>query len=65
MTEEAIIDESSVKATGKAASEKDGSKSSNNSNDDTGKEVKMPSKVYIENIHFRHIECNRLKFFCK
>ena len=54
MTEETIIDESSVKETGKAAKEKDGSKS-NNSNDDTGKEAKMPSKVRDDSTHFINI----------
>ena len=55
MTEETIIDESSMKATGKAASEKDGSKSNSNSNDDTGKEAKMPSKVHAFSSYLRRM----------
>ena len=55
MTEETIIDESSVKVTGKAGSEKDGSKSNSNLTDDTGKEAKMPSKVNFESNNLQNI----------
>ena len=45
MTEETMTDDNSVQAPATAVGEKDGSTKNANSNDDLGKEARMPSKV--------------------
>ena len=45
MTEETMTEDNTVQAPGTAVVEKDGSTTKASSNDDLGKEAKMPSKV--------------------